>query len=52
MSIWVRYENGEIEKLEEYVSYRNSWHYVREYQMAFGPGFTIWWGLKREAPKC
>jgi len=49
-NIWAQYKNAEPDKIEENVPDKEVTHLLSEYRMAFGPDFSIWAGLKKEAP--
>ena len=50
MNIWVQLKNTEPEKVEENVAKADIVYLVGEYRMAYGSDFSVWAGLKRDAP--
>jgi len=50
MNIWAKRKNGRPEKIEENVPKREIYSLLEGYQMAFGPDFVVWAGLKRDEP--
>jgi hypothetical protein len=49
MTIWGRYQDGPAEKVDTCAK-RSAAYLLREYRMAFGAGWKLWVGLKREEP--
>jgi len=48
MKIWGKHHDS-IEQIDD-VPAKDAGYTVREYRIAFGPGWTIWAGLKRDCP--
>jgi hypothetical protein len=46
MAIWGRCR-GKVEKIDD----EDSVYLLREYQMAFGAGWTLWRGRKKDEPR-
>jgi hypothetical protein len=50
--IWGKPKDGDAEVLDETCRGGDSAEYlVAQYQMAFGPNWKVWAGLKRDEPK-
>lgn len=47
MAIWGRYQGQTPEKIDE----ADSLYLLREYAMAFGRGWTLWRGRKKDEPR-
>lgn len=50
MNIWGRYQGRPPEKLDSDLTAKEAAAYVGEYRMAFGPGWVIWAGRKKDDP--
>jgi hypothetical protein len=51
MKIWGKYvPTGKVELIDT-CDKKDAWKIIREYLMAFGGGWVIWAGLKRDEPK-
>lgn len=48
IKIWGRYKNGESEVLDDAVDEKDADYLVNEYRMAYGAGWIIWKGRKKD----
>jgi hypothetical protein len=50
MTIWGKYKNKPIEKIDQASNQRDADYLVGEYRLAFGRDWIIWAGKKNEMP--